>query len=109
MKKLELKSGTVLEVAEGSSKEKLVIICKKFADLDTYSDELTVETLEGATLDGVEMWNVKNVAMDANRDNGGAITCTVSVAYKTDLEILSDRVAETSDAVNALIMGEGAK
>ena len=105
MKKLELKSGTVLEVAEGSSKEKLVIICKKFADLDTYGDELTAEALEGATIDGVELWNVKTVTMDAKRDNGGAITCNVAIAYKTDIEILSDRVAETSDAVNALIMG----
>lgn len=105
MKKLELKSGTVLEVAEGSSKEKLVIICKKFEELDTYGDELTAEALEGATLDGVELWNVKAVTMDAKRDNGGAITCNVAIAYKTDIEILSDRVAETSDAVNALIMG----
>ena len=109
MKKLELKSGTVLEVAEGSSKEKLVIICKKFADLDTYGDELTAETLEGAALDGEEMENIKNVSMTAARDNGGAITCTVAIAYKTELEILSEKVEETNEVINTLIMGEGAE
>lgn len=105
MKKLELKSGTVLEVAEGSSKEKLVIICKKFADMDTYGDELTTETLEGATLDGVELWNVKAVTMDAKRDEGGAITCNVAISYLTEMEVLQKEVKATNEAVNALLIG----
>lgn len=109
MKKLELKSGTVLEVAEGSSKEKLVIICKKFADLDKYGGELTTEALEGATLDGEDVENIKNVSMAAASDNGGAITCTVAITYKTELEILSEKVEEANEVINTLIMGEGAE
>lgn len=105
MKELTLNSADTIKVDDTSTKEKLVLICKKFAEIDTSEKKMTAEALEGAKLDGEAMENIKTVSLAAARDNGGAITCTVSVAYKTDLEILSDRVAETSDAVNALIMG----
>ena len=124
MKKLELKSGTVLEVAEGSSKEKLVIICKKFADLDKYGGELTAEALEGATIDGEDVDEdqlmedlIEADILDIVGEEGGfevytpaeAMSDTNDLVLSKGYTVLSAEVAQVPNNYTAISDEDGEK
>lgn len=103
---LKLKDGAELEVTPSSNETEIVLFMEKADDFDGLKKQITTENMNGATLDGATLADIKVISSEAYTGDDDVHTAHFSLAHssaqdKTDAAIKQNS-ADITDVQVAL-------
>lgn len=99
---LVFKDGTEWNVSAQSTKTCIIVVANDYIEVPDYADRFTEEELKGATLDGEILENIVPETIKTEQTVGGAIMIKLNSRQKTEIEILSEKVQDTDNAIMEL-------
>lgn len=80
---LKLKDGTELEVTPSSNETEIVLFMEKADDIDSLRGKITTENMNGATLGGATLADIKVISSEAYTGDDDVHTAHFSLAHST--------------------------
>lgn len=80
---LRLKDGTELEVTPSSNETEIVVFMEKADDFDSLKEQITTENMNGATLGGATLTDIKVISSAAYTGDDDVHTAHFSLAHNS--------------------------
>lgn len=99
---LKLKDGTQWNVADTSTKTAFYIVENNYSSIDSLAEKFTAENLKGAILGEETLENIVPVSISTTQNIDEAVVITLNCREKTEIEILTEKINDTDNAVMEL-------
>jgi hypothetical protein len=103
---LKLKDGVTVNLTDNSTITSCTTILQKFAELDSLKKEFTAKNLSSVEFGGVKYTGIVpvNFTVDYNYEDGN-VKATFHNRFKTDMEVMQERLELAEGALQELIIG----
>ena len=99
---LVLNNGTSIPFTDESTIYQLTTVFESFAEVDDILENVTTETLKGATFDGELIENIVVVRVYADSDGVGNVIVHVDTRDRSSEEIMNEKILDLELAVAEL-------